>query len=270
VDTKTGTYDVDSATFVGILLAAAAPHHLALVPRAGEKPYPEIHELLDFLQGKLPHGWHRIEKLAKARPGDVVAWRPVKATQAAGTGHVAIVAGRSELDANGEAWTLPVHDASENAHFEDSRDRGGKYHAGIGSGTLKLRADEGGAAVAVQAGPGAQFHKAAVVVVRLADLSEGKEKAPSHGPARSAEAHASASAPPAGGWGHRIERAAVANEVLERGEFAFATYALASTTSILLPATTIACWGPGQQIPQSLGQGTATYTLVGGVVFRNH
>jgi hypothetical protein len=64
-------------------------------------------------------------------------------------------------------------------------------------------------------------------------------------------------------------RAPTANEVLAAGEFAFTTYALAANTAMLLLPTTFACWGPGQTIPASIGNGTSTYTLVGGVVFRN-
>jgi len=70
--------------------------------------------------------------------------------------------------------------------------------------------------------------------------------------------------------GHRVERATVADEVLADGEFAFATYALSSRDSMLLAPISLACWGPGQRILQSLGAGTTAYSLVGGVVFGNH
>jgi hypothetical protein len=69
--------------------------------------------------------------------------------------------------------------------------------------------------------------------------------------------------------GHRIERATVANEVLQAGEFALTTYMPTTQDSVLLPPTTLACWGPGQKVPQFLGNGATSYWLVGGVVFRS-
>ena len=89
-------------------------------------------------------------------------------------------------------------------------------------------------------------------------------------PRRSEPASKYPSADVAAAFGHRIDRAAVANEVLGAGEFAVTTYALASTGGMLLLPTTLACWGPGQKIPQSLGNGVQQLTVSrGGVVFRN-
>jgi hypothetical protein len=64
-----------------------------------------------------------------------------------------------------------------------------------------------------------------------------------------------------------VERAAAAGEVLNVGEFALTTYALAAGEARLVLPTTLAIWGPGQQVPASLGNGATTYNFAGGVVF---
>jgi hypothetical protein len=258
VDPETGTYKVDDAAFVGLLLEHSAPEEFARIQKRTHKRYPRAIEIYDFLVAHSHHGWERVVKLAEARPGDIIAWKPSKTTRERDGGHVAVVARAPEFDTETETWTVCVHDSSSVAHFDDSRVRGRKYHPGVGSGALKFRADSQGAPAAVQVGPNSKFHKYLIVIGRL---KEGSRAAQSHAKYRAANGATSS--------GCRIERAATANETLSEGEFAFTTYTLVSSDGMLLLPTTIACWGPGQMVSASLGSGAAIYSFVGGVVFRN-
>jgi|CZKU01.1.fsa_nt_gi hypothetical protein len=266
IDEKAGRYNVDCSAFVGLLLQKVAPEHLSLIPKSADERYPRAFEFFDFFQGPQAPGWKRIERLEEAKRGDLISWRTSDIRPRHDTGHVLVVARSPEFNTAAEAWDVAVHDSSPAAHFDDSRQRGGTYHPGIGSGVLRFRVDTKGVPIAFQFGPGSKFHGMAIAIARLENRSHAKETE-----ASGAEQRTTLSEPPrgAGSSGHRIERAPVANEVLERDEFAFTTYALASTEGMLLLPMTIACWGPGQRIPQSIGNGAATYNLAGGVVFRN-
>jgi hypothetical protein len=273
VDAKAGRYDVDCAAFVGVVLEAAAPQHFEHVPKAGEERYPRAFEIFEFLHADpAPHGWQRVARLEDAKRGDVIAWRTAKVAPGRDTGHVLVVAHPPVFHASLHAWTVHVYDASNVAHYDDSREREGKFHSGVGEGTIRFKVDASGAPSAFQLGPHAEFHALHIVVARLEEMKSAKKKT----------AHAKESGPPAAvaqppaphssahsSGGHRIARAPSANEVLGEGEFAFTTYTLAAGAGLLLVPTSVACWGPGQTIPATIGSGSSTYTLAGGVVFRN-
>lgn len=253
IDPETGTYNVDDAAFIGHLVERCAPEEFARIPKAAHERFPRASEIYDFFMAHSHSGWELITDLAEARRGDIIAWKPSRATRGSESGHVAMVAQAPELDARTETWTVRILDSSAVAHYGDSRIRGRKYHPGVGSGALKFRVNSHGAPEAVETGPDSGFHKYQIAIVRLKDEARAKSRPP-NGAASS---------------GCRIERTACANEALGEGEFALATYVLPSTDGTLLPPTTLACWGPGQTIKQTLGSGHATYTLLGSVVFRN-
>jgi hypothetical protein len=277
VDETAGRYDVDCAAFVGVLLESIAPEHFASFPRTGDERYPRAFEIFDHLSASPPPpGWRRVATIEEARPGDVISWRTPKVTAGRDTGHVLIVAKAPVFHGHTHAWTVHAYDSSNVAHHDDSRERAGKYHSGLGEGAIRFKVDASGAPTAFQFGPQAEFHTVPIVIARLHEMPHPKKKAP-HARESAPPAHA-AHAPHAGAHpahaaaaaaGHRVVRAPAANEVLGEGEFAFTTYALAGNGAMLLLPTTFACWGPGQTIPASMGNGSSTYNLVGGVVFRN-
>jgi hypothetical protein len=249
---QTGPDEVNDGAFMSLLLERVAPAELAQIPKRTGGRHPSGTEFYEFFATHPRKGWERVAKLAEARAGDIIAWKDP------GSGHVALVARAPEHDAKARVWTLLIHDSSSEAHFADTRRRHGRYYAGVGSGELKLRVTSNGAPRAVQVGPDADFHNVPIIIGRLAhetivEETRPKPRAPDH----------------AAPFGHCIERGAVANENLRDGEFAITTYALASSDGLLLPPTTLAYWGPGQKISQSVGKGVATYSFVGGVVFRN-
>jgi hypothetical protein len=253
---QTGPDDVDDGAFMSLLLARFAPAELAEIPKRHGERHPNGTEFYEFFATHPRKGWERVAKLAEARAGDIIVWKDTRSGH--GHGHVAALARAPEHDQKARVWTVHVHDSSSEAHFEDSRRQRGRFHPGLGSGALKLRVDSNGVPAAVQVGPDSEFHKLSIAIARLEDQALVKEtRSKSRAP------------DPAAPFGHRIERGAVANENLQDGEFAITTYALASSDGLLLPPTTLAYWGPGQKISQSVGKGVATYGFVGGVVFRN-
>jgi hypothetical protein len=183
---------------------------------------------------------------------------------------VLVVAQPPVLDKATHTWTVHGYDSSARAHHDDSRERGGKFHPGVGKGAVRLKVDASGAPVAFQFGPDSEFHRLPIVIARLEEFvapSAEETRHQEHAPDREGGTAQPALRPVVSG--QRVARAAAADEVLAEDEFAFTTYALAASTAMLLPPTTIACWGPGETIRGSLGQGTTTYTLVGGVVLKN-
>lgn len=65
------------------------------------------------------------------------------------------------------------------------------------------------------------------------------------------------------------EREAHPDEIVPLNHCAFATYAVASSGGVPLAQPTVAFYGPGQRIRASFGGGSAMYSLVGGIVFKN-
>jgi hypothetical protein len=258
IDEETQTYKVDDGAFVALLLEHCAPEELRRVPKRADERYPDAKDFYEFFETDPHREWERVRRIADAKRGDILAWRDTDGGHGRSGGHVAVLAHEPEFDSNARTWTVRVHDSSSAPHFDDSRQRGHEHQPGIGSGAFKLRVGSNGAPVAVQVGPHSDFHRRPIAIGRLARGSIIAETRP--------ESRAPDGAAP---FGHRIERGAVANEILHDGEFAITTYALASSDGLLLPPTTLAYWGPGQKISQSVGNGVTTYSFVGGVVFRN-
>jgi len=275
IDAKTGTYEVDGAAFFALLLESVSPEHLALIPKEASERYPRAFEVFDFLHGESAHGWRHVESLAQAERGDVIVWTPAKAAAGHDAGHVLVVAKAPELhDKATHVWSVHAYDSSPSAHHDDSRQHGAKFRAGVGEGGVRFKVDASGAPVAFQLGPHADFHTGRIVVARLHELPSAKKRTTPHNDRDHNHAHDEArhSAPPPSpgpGAAHSVERGAVANEVLKRGEYAITTYVIAAADAMLLPPAVLAYWGPGQTVPASVGQGSASYTLAGGVVFRH-
>jgi len=264
INHKTGTYEVDGGAFLGLLLESVAPEHLAAIPKSSNERYPHALDVYEFLSGHLPHGWQRVLRLEDVQRGDVIAWHTGKA--AAGcqdTAHVLVAAQPPAFHRAGHVWSLYVYDSSDVAHYDDSREKSGKYHSGVGAGTVRFKVDSSGAPASVQLGPDADFHSHPIAVVRLEEVGSTKRKTARPKQEGGEPRNGQHSGMP----GIRVARAATANDALQAGEYAIATYVLASNDAMLLAPTTIAYWGPGQTIAASVGRGSSTYNLAGGVVF---
>ena len=258
IDRKTGTYLMDDATFVGVVVEGIAREYFAMITRAPKQQYPSAQDYYKFFAGAAHDAWRRVDKLAAAGPGDIIALGSAKGARARKDAHVAIVARRGEFDARAKTWSIRVHDSSAHAHFDNSRMRGDTFQPGIGSGAVKLRVNAQGAPTAIQLGPHGDFQKMPIAIGRLGHEAQMAKSSSTSQPQGSAAF-----------FGQSVARAATACEALNTGEFALTTYALASGDARLVLPTTIAVWGPGQKIPRSLGNGVTTYDFVGGVVFES-
>jgi len=104
IDVAAGVYDCDCNGIVGFVLKAVAPDHYALIP-GGTPQHPtlafEYYMLFPSLTRQAPGGWRRIDFLADARRGDIIAWRFPAIETGENTGHVCFVAETPTMDAAG-------------------------------------------------------------------------------------------------------------------------------------------------------------------------
>lgn len=258
IDRRKAIFRVDDGTFVALLVQSLPPRDFAQIPKRDHEQYPSAAEFHEFLAAGRRQGWERVGKLSEVRRGDVVAWKGSKNSKGSESGHVAVVAGTAEFDQEAKEWAVRVHEFELSRSLRDSRQGKSGFRPGPGSGELRFQVNSRGKPVAVKLGDHSDFHKRPIAIGRLVSQPRRTEPA-----SKVPSANATAA------LAQLINRAAVASEVLGAGEFAVTTYALASTDGKLLPSTTLAFWGPGQKVPQSVGNGATTYSLAGGVVFRN-
>jgi hypothetical protein len=81
--------------------------------------------------------WQRIERLADARPGDIIAWRH-EVPKPGNTGHVVIVYQRPVLEEDGLVRVVFI-DSTSRPMFDDTRPKG---TSGIGRATMWFKIDD--------------------------------------------------------------------------------------------------------------------------------
>jgi hypothetical protein len=145
VDKDEESYEVDCSGFATIVLKAVAPRSLASVPRAAGHKRPralEFHEAFAAApaEEKGAKGWRRIERLADARPGDLLAWRREEIKPGEDTGHIVIVDEAPVREDDGQ-FRVIVLDSTGKPHGDDTRQSGA---TGVGRGTIWLTVDEAG------------------------------------------------------------------------------------------------------------------------------
>jgi hypothetical protein len=87
--------------------------------------------------------WQRIERLADARPGDIIAWRHEK-PKPGNTGHVVIVDQRPVAENDGLVRVVFI-DSTTRPMVDDTRPKGTN---GVGRGTMWFKVDENGSPIA--------------------------------------------------------------------------------------------------------------------------
>jgi hypothetical protein len=151
IDIAAGRYDCDCNGFVAFVLQQVAPDHYALLPQEPTQTRPRAFEYYDYFAALTPDStgdWRRIDLLADARPGDVLAWRFPTIEADENTGHVVIVAATPEADASGIV-SVRVCDSADTPHFDDSRGSGaGQFPTGVGSGVIRFIVDAAGRPIA--------------------------------------------------------------------------------------------------------------------------
>jgi hypothetical protein len=145
VDKDEESYEVDCSGFVTVVLKAAAPRALAAVPRAAGHKRPralEFHEAFAAAPAdeKGAKGWRRVERLADARPGDLLAWRREEIQPGEDTGHIVVVDEATVREDDGQ-FRVVVIDSTGKPHGNDTRKEGA---TGVGRGTIWLAVDEAG------------------------------------------------------------------------------------------------------------------------------
>jgi hypothetical protein len=145
VDKDEGSYEVDCSGFVTVVLRAVAPRPLAAVPHVPRRKRPLAFEFHDAFaaapaEEKGAKGWRRIERVADARPGDLLAWRREEIQPGEDTGHIVVVDEAPVREDDGQ-FRVVVIDSTGKPHGDDTRKDGA---TGVGRGTIWLTVDEAG------------------------------------------------------------------------------------------------------------------------------
>jgi hypothetical protein len=153
VDESQGLYELDCSGLVDLILKQVSPKHLAeLETKHGHKrqladDYEQTFEETTATP-KTGGGWLRIEHLADARPGDILAWKnPAhKPGEHTNTGHVMVIDDTpveepAAAQAGRRTYRIRVMDSTASPHGSDTRAAG---QSGVGRGTLWLVVDAAG------------------------------------------------------------------------------------------------------------------------------
>jgi len=149
IDEATGEYFCDCSGLVSYLLRKEMPEHYKAVPTLAPFRHPRAVEYYEAFraaptEAKAGERWQQIERLADARAGDVVAWRKAEVKETGTTGHIVLF--DSAPKAVGEnLFEVVVIDSTSKPHKDDTR--AGEV-TGVGRGTIYLKTDAAGRAVA--------------------------------------------------------------------------------------------------------------------------
>jgi hypothetical protein len=148
IDEEKRVYLCDCSGFVGYVLNRTVGQDEGKGPFGDGRNRPLAMDYEKFFAAAptKPNGkdrWQRIERLADARPGDVIAWRHEK-PRPGNTGHVVIVAERPVLEEDGLVRVVFI-DSTTRPQADDTRAPG---TSGIGRGAMWFKIDEQGRAVA--------------------------------------------------------------------------------------------------------------------------
>lgn len=149
IDEATGEYHCDCSGLVSYLLRKEMPAHYEAVPIVKPFRHPRAVEFYETFvaapaEPKDGDRWQRVDRLADARAGDVVAWRKAEIKETGTTGHV-VVFDSTPRSVGERLFEVVVIDSTSKPHKDDTRT--GEV-TGVGRGTIYLKTDEAGRAVA--------------------------------------------------------------------------------------------------------------------------
>jgi cell wall-associated NlpC family hydrolase len=150
IDEASGAYHYDCSGFVGYALEGSAPSAFDEL-RAATSRRPLARDFQQFfasLPSRRATHWARVARVSELQPGDVVAWLKVPGSTSKNTGHVVVVHG--PVTPEGEdpgSYLVPIADSTALRHGRTDS-RFASKATGLGTGTLVLVADPGGAPVA--------------------------------------------------------------------------------------------------------------------------
>ena len=147
VDESSGSYFYDCSGLLDYAVGRVRPADLKPIPHTGARPLAGDIEgyLHRGLTGPI-EGWQALARVDALGPGDVVAWQATEDSKTGDTGHVMVVLEAPTQNSGRAAeWLVWVADSTLSPHALDSRHPG---TTGLGTGTIGLRVDEGGAPTA--------------------------------------------------------------------------------------------------------------------------
>ena len=135
VDLAKGRFEFDCSGMVNWILEQAAPTAYSEL----KSDRPRVAEYVQALK-KIPFdkpspGWRRVQKIADAEPGDVIAWPTPSWYPSDATGHMGVLVAKPEKVSGG--YLLRLADATSYPHGEDTREGG----TGFGYGTVLISVD---------------------------------------------------------------------------------------------------------------------------------
>ena len=144
IDESKGSYEFDCSGMVAWVLRKTAPRAQASVAyrtkrrRSLARDY--YRRIAATKPGKARWGWQRVERVADAKPGDVISWLRPKIVRSHNTGHVAfVVEPPTPIEGLDGVYALRIADASRYQHERDTRRGTGRN--GFGVGTIAVVAD---------------------------------------------------------------------------------------------------------------------------------
>ena len=148
IDEEAGFFQTDCSGLIRHLIQKeAAPALISLV--GDEAPWRSRPLAVTFYETIIRagtgsvDGWKKINRLADAKPGDIIAWRKDKLEKGSTTGHVLLVVNHPVIEVDGR-YRVRVFDSTRSIHAEDTRPDGS---AGVGTGTMWFEVNETGAPV---------------------------------------------------------------------------------------------------------------------------
>jgi hypothetical protein len=143
VRVRQGSYLWDCSGMAAWMLQRSAPRaHASL--GSGRAVARDFHRVIARAPvARARGGWQRIDDVAQARPGDVIAWLKPKGSTSRNTGHVAFLLEKpTPVPGRDGVWALRIVDATSFGHQDDTRVPG--TGGGFGEGTLLVLADASG------------------------------------------------------------------------------------------------------------------------------
>lgn len=130
VDIDKGKFEFDCSGMANWILQTTAPVAYAELQAARPRVADYVRTLTAVSYDKPSPGWRRVQKIADAEPGDVIAWPTPSWYPSDVSGHMGILAAKPEKVSGG--YLLRLADSTSYPHGEDTREGG----TGFGFGTI--------------------------------------------------------------------------------------------------------------------------------------
>jgi hypothetical protein len=141
-DTSRGVYIVDCSSFVDHILKKVSPRAYTSLVNATGAPTPATQHYYEFfneLSNNSDDYWNKVNNVEQLRAGDILVFRNKQNHRHQAGGHIMVVMDKPTKDMG--VYFVRVADSAPSRHSEDTRQ---KNEAGIGIGTLMLKAAKGG------------------------------------------------------------------------------------------------------------------------------